>query len=238
MPSWTQLEDRPLSGIANEALKCPSTKPKRVLEPVERISEFLFGLIMVLTLTCSFNVIGANRGSVRTMLLEALGCNVAWAIIDAFFYLLNCLGQRGQRMVLLRQLRATFDQSAARRLVAEALPPLVGSLLQPQEIEWLREKLTKLPESTERPRLVKEDWIGAFGVFLLVFLSMFPVVVPFIFISNPLLALRISNGIAIVLLFLAGYSFGRFTNHNPWRAGLAIVIFGIMIVGVAILLGG
>jgi VIT1/CCC1 family predicted Fe2+/Mn2+ transporter len=68
----------------------------------------------------------------------------------------------------------------------------------------LRERLTKLPESTERPRLVKEDWIGALGVFLLVFLSMFPVVVPFIFMSNALLALRISNGIAIVLLFLAG----------------------------------
>jgi len=31
-------------------------KPKRVLEPVERISEFLFGLIMVLTLTRTFNV--------------------------------------------------------------------------------------------------------------------------------------------------------------------------------------
>jgi len=239
MLRWTHLGNRHrLSGIANEALKCPSARPKRVLEPVERISEFLFGLIMVLTLTCSFNVVGANRGSVRTMLLEALGCNVAWAIIDAFFYLLNCLGQRGQRIVLLRQLHRTFDQIAARRLVAEALPPLVASLLQPQEIESLRERLTKLPESTERPRLVKEDWIGALGVFLLVFLSMFPVVVPFIFTSNALLALRISNGIAIVLLFLAGYSFGRFTNHNPWRAGLAIVIFGIMIVGVAILLGG
>ena len=77
MPSWTQLEDRhPLSGIANEALKCPSTKPKRVLEPVERISEFLFGLIMVLVLTCTFNVRGANRGSVRTMMMGALGCDV------------------------------------------------------------------------------------------------------------------------------------------------------------------
>jgi hypothetical protein len=36
-------------------------KPKRVLEPVVRISEFLFGLIMVLTLTCTFNASGASR---------------------------------------------------------------------------------------------------------------------------------------------------------------------------------
>ena len=88
------------------------------------------------------------------------------------------------------------------------------------------------------PRLAKEDWLGALGVFLLVFLSLFPVVVPFIFISNARLALRISNVVALVLLFLAGYSFGRFTYSNPWRAGLSMVIFGIAVVAVAILLGG
>jgi VIT1/CCC1 family predicted Fe2+/Mn2+ transporter len=75
-------------------------------------------------------------------------------------------------------------------------------------------------------------------VFLLVFLLLFPVVVPFIFISDARLALRISNGIAILLLFLAGYSFGRFTNSNPWRTGLGMVIFGVAVVAVAILLGG
>jgi VIT1/CCC1 family predicted Fe2+/Mn2+ transporter len=52
------------------------------------------------------------------------------------------------------------------------------------------------------------------------------------------LAFRISNGIALVLLFLVGYAFGRFTNSNPGRAGLAMVIFGVAVVAVAILLGG
>jgi VIT1/CCC1 family predicted Fe2+/Mn2+ transporter len=61
---------------------------------------------------------------------------------------------------------------------------------------------------------------------------------PFIFISNSSLALCISNGIALVLLFVAGYSFGRFTNGNPWRAGFVMVIFGVAIVALAIRLGG
>ena len=111
---------------------------------------------------------------------------------------------------------------------------LVASLLEPQEIESLKGKLTQIPESTVWPRLAKEDWLGSLGVFLLVFLSLFPVVVPFIFTSNARLALRISNGIAILLLFLAGYSFGRFANSNPWRTGLAMVIFGTTVVAVAI----
>lgn len=211
---------------------------RRVLEPVERISEFLFGLIMVLTLTCTFSATGSNRGNVRTMLGEALGCNVAWGIIDAFFYLLSCLGKRGQSLVLLRRLHENSDAGAASRLIGAALPPLVASLLQPHEFESLRHRLIEVPESIRRVRLAKEDWIGALGVFLLVFLSMFPVVVPFIFISNGWMALRISNGIAVILLFLAGYSFGRFADTHPWLTGLVMTVIGIAIVGLAIVLGG
>jgi VIT family protein len=213
-------------------------KAKQVLEPVDRISEFLFGLIMVLTYTCTFEASGASRGSVRTMLLEALGCNVAWGIIDAFFYLLSCLAERGHAIALLKKLRRTSDPSEGRRIVADELPPIVASLLEPQEIEALRGKLTQIPEPTVWARLAKEDWYGALGVFLLVFLSLFPIVIPFIFISNALLALRISNGIALALLFLAGYLFGRFAHGHPWRAGLAMVILGVAVVAVAILLGG
>ena len=59
---------------------------KRVLEPHERISEVLFGLIMVLTFTGSLSVAQAGRDDVRAMLIGALGCNLAWGIIDAVFY--------------------------------------------------------------------------------------------------------------------------------------------------------
>jgi hypothetical protein len=54
----------------------------------------------------------------------------------------------------------------------------------------LSEKLAQIPESTVWPRLAKEDWLGALGVFLVVFLSLFPRVVRFIFVSNARLALR------------------------------------------------
>jgi hypothetical protein len=50
---------------------------KRLLDPSERLSEILFGLIMVITFTCSFNVAQAGHGGVRKMLAAALGCNLA-----------------------------------------------------------------------------------------------------------------------------------------------------------------
>ena len=68
--------------------------------------------------------------------------------------------------------------------------------------------------------------------------EVFPLIVPFILIANDLLALRISNATAICLLFLAGYSFGCFTESHPWRAGLAMVVLGLVVVGIAVFLGG
>ncbi len=54
-----------------------SKSSKRALEPIERISEGLFGLIMVLTFTGSLSIATAGRDDVRAMQLGALGCNLA-----------------------------------------------------------------------------------------------------------------------------------------------------------------
>ena len=78
--------------MSDESIK----SSKRVLEPNERISEVLFGLIMVLTFTGSLSVAEAGRDDVRTMLIGALGCNLAWGIIDGILYLMGCLSEQGR----------------------------------------------------------------------------------------------------------------------------------------------
>ena len=83
-------------------LEKPLLTSKRVLEPYDRISEVLFGLIMVLTITCAVSAAHAGQAEIRTMLLSALGCNLAWGIIDGFFYLMACLAERGQNLITLK----------------------------------------------------------------------------------------------------------------------------------------
>ena len=51
---------------------------------------------MVLTFTGSLSVAEAGRDDVRTMLIGALGCNLAWGIIDGVLYLMGCLGKRAE----------------------------------------------------------------------------------------------------------------------------------------------
>ena len=211
---------------------------RRVLDPVDRVSEVLFGLIMVLTFTGSLSVAEAGREDVRTMLIGALGCNLAWGIIDAVLYLMGCLAEKGKGLLTFRAVRSATDPKQAHRLIADALPSVVASILQPAELESMHQRLKQLPTPAEHARLRKDDWLGAIGVFLLVFLSTFPVVIPFIFMHNAGPALRVSNAIAIVMLFITGHAFGRITGRHPWLFGISMVILGTILVGITMALGG
>jgi len=211
---------------------------QRALDPTERFSEILFGLIMVLTFTGSLSATSSGRNEVRTMLIGALGCNLAWGIIDAIFYLMNTLGQRGHGIVTLRRLRDTADPAKAHALIADELPPVLASVMRPGDLETLRERLSTLPEPPARVPFRRDDFRGAAAVFLFVFLSTFPVTIPFLLMSDAMRALRVSNLIAIVLLFLGGYQLAKYSGARPWRLGFAMVGIGMALVGLTIALGG
>ena len=212
-------------------------KPNRLLDPQERISEILFGLIMALTITNSLGVAQHGEADIRTLVAGALGCNLAWGAIDAVMYLMAQLTERGRDALTLRMLHQA-DAGEARRIIAQALPPILPAILRPDELDAMRERLIALPQPSEQPDLNRDDWLAAAGVFLLVFLSTLPVVVPFAFVGNAWLALRISNAVAVCMLFLSGYALGRHSGNHPWKGGLLTVLVGMALVGLAIALGG
>jgi VIT1/CCC1 family predicted Fe2+/Mn2+ transporter len=211
--------------------------PDRILDPMDRISEVLFGLIMALSFTLTFAVATADNMAVRTMLLAALGCNLAWGIIDGGVYLLARLNQQGRAVLRWRAARDAPDAGTAQRVIADAMPPLLASVVEPAQLETMRQKLSQLPEPAH-PRLTKSDWLGALGIFLLSFLSTFPIVIPFLLIGDARLALRVSNAVAIAMLFLCGFLFGRYAGFRPMAMGVAMVALGGTLVAVAIALGG
>jgi hypothetical protein len=213
-------------------------KQKRILEPIDRVSEVLFALIMVLTFTGSLSAAEAGRADIRAMLIGALGCNLAWGLIDGGMYLMGCLAEKGRDLQVLREMRGAAGPDEARRIVAEALPPVVASVVRPAELESLSERLGALPVPDGGARLGRDELLGALAVFLLVFLSTLPVVIPFLFIHEPLRALRVSNAVALAMLYLTGHSLGRLTGHRPWLSGLAMVGIGAVLVAITMALGG
>ena len=210
----------------------------RLVDPIDRISEILFGLIMVLTMTGTLSVVSGGRAEVKTMILGALGCNLAWGIIDAGLYLMGCLGERGRNLLKLDTVRQTNDADAGTRALVDALPAPLVSVLSRDELDSMRQRLIKLPESPQRAHLTKDEWLGALGICLLVFFSTIPVVIPFLFMDDVRWALRVSNAVAIIMLFICGYAFARNTGLRPWTTGLSMVAVGAFLVGIAIVLGG
>ena len=216
----------------------PADRPKRVLEPGDRIAEVLFGLIMVLTFTGSLSVAEAGREDIRVMLLGALGCNIAWGIIDGVLYLMGALGDRGSNLRVYRAVRGARDAARARQLISDALPAPISAVLDPTDFDRMHQRLRHLPEPPARARLSGSDWRGALGVFLLVFISTFPVAIPFIVMHDATRAMRASNAIAVAMMFIAGVVYGRAVGWFPWAVGLFMVALGSVLVAMTIALGG
>jgi VIT1/CCC1 family predicted Fe2+/Mn2+ transporter len=210
---------------------------ERVLDPVDRISELMFGLFMTLTFTGTLSVATAGREDVRTMLIAAIGCNIAWGIVDAVMYVLRSLVSRGHKASLLRAVQTTDSAEDAHRLIVKNMTP--AGALGKQELEFLRQWIVNLPpQNPSSVHITMRELRGAIGVFLLVFISTFPVVLPFVFLTNLHLAMRVSGAIAIAMLFLCGYKWGHYAGVSPIRVGITMVILGTLITVSVIALGG
>jgi VIT1/CCC1 family predicted Fe2+/Mn2+ transporter len=56
--------------------------------------------------------------------------------------------------------------------------------------------------------------------------------------GDAVVALRVSNSIALVMLYLTGFSFGRYAHYHPHRMGLLMTFIGTALVALTIALGG
>jgi hypothetical protein len=229
-----QLAQKTLDTIPHTS-QLPS---RRVLDPGDRIAEVLFGLIMVLTFTGSLSIADAGADDVRAMLIGALGCNVAWGLIDGLLYLMGSLAEKGRNLAVYRAVRNAPDPATAREALADALPPVVRSVLERADLERLHERLRTLPDPPARAELAPADWQGALAVFLLVFLTTFPVAIPFLLVDSAPRAMRLSNAVAITMLFVLGCAYGRAVHWSPWIVGVAMVVLGATLVSITIALGG
>jgi len=209
----------------------------RLLDPVQRISEILFGLIMAVTIVGSLSIATAGRDDVRTILVAALGCNLAWGLVDAVMHLLNTLTERSRVRTLAAKVM-TADPATGRRLIEADLPEHVAAVAGPDEIEGMRRRLLGLPAPDGRA-LGIDDFLAAAGIFLLVVAATFPVVVPFMLTSDLALAMTISRLVTLAMLFLAGFALARYAGHRrPFLTGLATMSLGAVLIVTVMALGG
>jgi VIT family len=219
-----------------------SSIAQKYLDPASSLGEVMFGLIMTLTFTLAAGVIIEDEGreGARQLLIAIIGCNIAWGIIDGALYMMGELFGRGRLRNVGRMVREESDDRAAEALVAgevnELLEPVTTDAERSDLYRRIVRNIRSMPGRTTG--ITKADILGALASFWLVFLASLPAAIPFLFMDDARLALRVSNAILVLLLFFIGYRWSRYTLGKPWLVGLCFLIIGIVLVAIAIPLGG
>jgi hypothetical protein len=213
----------------------------KYLDPGDSLGEIVFGLIMVLTFTLGTSLsTGQGEGATRTLLIAAIGCNLAWGIIDGLMYVMECMFERGRQARLILKIHSTQNPEGAVAAIAADLDEKLDPISTPGARRLFYEDVVATIRSRKPvlTRVKRDDIYGGVASFLLVFFTAIPGALPFMFIDSPRIALRTSNAVLIAMLFVVGYQWGRKTNARPLGAGLFLVLFGMLLVFIAIALGG
>jgi len=214
----------------------------KYLDPGTSLGEILFGLIMTLTFTLGAGLTIQEEGAegARALLLATIGCNIAWGVIDGVFHVLGQLFERGRRRRVVQLVRGTTTDADAAALVAGELDDVIEKVMTQDERQRLYGRIVAQVRTGEIPPnpITRNDIMGGIASFWLVFFASLPAAIPFLFIDDARLALRVSNAVLLALLFLAGFRWARYTTARPAITGLVFLVFGAALVAMAIALGG
>jgi len=213
-------------------------KESAVLNPVDRIAEVLFGLIMVLSFTGAISASTDAREDVRELLWAALGCNIAWGLVDAIMYLMNVAIERGHSITVIRKIHESKNPDEAGQILKDEIQPGIAGLMTTVELNELSARVKKLPDPSKNTLLTAPDLWAGVQIFLLVFLCTFPVAIPFGIIENLEVAMRASNGVALLLLFTGGFMLAGYAGFRRGITAVAYMLIGVLLVTLTMALGG
>ena len=214
---------------------------KKYLDPGDRLQEVLCGLIMVLSFTLIAGLTaGAEKQGVRHLLIGALGCNLAWGVIDGVLYVAGNLTGRRLRRRFLSDLRNAPNESAAFSAISGKLDPLLEPATSTEERTRICRTVLPVMSRIQLPEsgIGKDDVYGMISIFWYDFVSVIPAVIPFLIMTEPHFALRVSNALLIATLFAVGFKWGKYMEFNRYLAGCCMMLLGVGLVSVALALGG
>ena len=209
-----------------------------VLSPLDRVSEMLFGLFMALTFVGAVSVADQGDAQIRAIFIAALGCNLAWGLVDAVMYLVRTVTDRGRLLTLIRSVRGEPNAEAGRKLIEGSLSQVAEGLVSTTEIEAMRGRIVALASLPPRPKLERDDLVAALAIFLIVVASTFPVVLPFMLFEDVGTAKNVSRAVALAMLFTGGLALGKYAGYGSWKVGLLMAGLGTALVVAINALGG
>lgn len=217
------------------------------LDPIEILQKAVYGILIIMTCTMAVRGLQAEYVSdetaaqaVRGLFLAAIGCAIAWGLIDAVIYVLACEGERNESQRMLRLVQKSASDDAAAELTEMHMGPVVKRLATDAERARLaHEVVSRVQILDPKPQGIRrDDIVGATALFLVALSATLPVIIPLALVRDPFLAVRAANVLSLIVLFIIGYNSGRYVGTKPLQSGLSIMLTGLVAVIVAIPLGG
>lgn len=221
----------------------------RILDPIDRMSETIFSILIVLIFTLAYRAISLlpidseilQLTDSITIFRASLGAVVAWGIIDAVMYGIFSVFERKDKVRMLNAVKCSSSDPSRLTIIAEAFDyifePITDEAHRMQIYAQILEAM-----KTAQPKRIKietEDILGAGAVFVAAIVAVIPSLLPLVlFRDNLNLALRLSNLFSLLMLFITGYRWGKYSGYKPWLTGLIIMSIAILMVILAIPLGG
>ena len=220
-----------------------------ILDPIDRMSETIFSILIVLIFTLAYRALALlpiNNDILAlddslTIFRAALGAVVAWGIIDAIMYAVISVFERSDRVRFLNEVKASPTQKSGVDVIAEEFDYIFEPITEDTQRESIYEQIYQTLKHMQ-PKKIKvetEDLLGAGAVFVAAIVAVIPSLFPLVlFRYNLTLALRLSNLFSLLMLFITGYRWGKYSGYKPLVTGLIIMSIAILMVVLAIPLGG
>jgi hypothetical protein len=213
----------------------------RALDPADALAEMTCGLVMVLTILCTagWYVSGSDEPR-RALALAAFGCCLAWGIIDGFLYVASAVYERGRRGRLIRSVQSS-DRALAVAFVRDRLAAATGNLLSAESATDVAEELVDVAAGVEPPNRIttkRSDFPPVLGAMVLNVSATILPGIAILLVNDWRDALAVAKSLVVGMMFLTGFFWGRTTRFGAWRSGVAMLVFGVAMVGIAVLLGG
>jgi len=220
-----------------------------LIDPIDRLSETIFSILILLTFTLAFRILRLSDNSgqvssaenVNELLIGALGAVLAWGVIDGVMYALIAFFERGERHRMLWKIQTAESDQEAIEVIANDLDYILEPITGDEERQVLYRGVFEHLRYSQPRRigLKREDFTGALGHVLVAIMAVLPSLIPlFLLRNNDELAIRASNYVSFLVLFIVGYRWGKYTGANPWMTGLLLMTVAVVMVLIAIPLGG
>ncbi len=222
---------------------------ENLIDPIDRLTELLFSILILLTFTMTAWILGLSGSRERSLgpenivdlAVAALLTVIAYGVIDGVIYILLTMFGRGESHRLLQGIQAADSEQEAVDVIADNLDYMLEPITGYQERRQLYSHiLVHLRDSQPRQiGLKREDITAGLGHILVAILVITPPLLALVLLrQNPETAILVSNAISFFLLFFVGYRWGRYTGANPWKTGLIILAVIVVLVLFLFWLGG